>query len=287
MKINAMTEVITLIGSPVKQSFSPNIHNYLLEKYNINSLYNCFDVKKENLQDAINGIKALDIKGANVTIPHKVDVMKYLDSINYNAKLIGAVNTIKNENGNLIGYNTDGKGFVKSIKDNNHQIKNKKVLILGAGGACRSIAVELANEGAKSIEIRNRSEENARLISNLISDNFDVESVYSTKLVEQSDLEECDILINTTPIGMESEECPIDKNIEIHKKILVCDIVYKPHKTELIKWANRENLDVIYGIDMLINQAIEAFYIWTDIKASKKDLEAIKQIYSGGIIEKR
>ena len=113
-------------------------------------------VKEDKLKDCVYGIKGLDIKGCNVTIPHKVNIIKYLDSIDDNAKLIGAVNTIKNKGGILKGYNTDGRGFVKSILDKDYDIKNKKVMIIGAGGACRSIAIEMASQGVRSIEIRNR-----------------------------------------------------------------------------------------------------------------------------------
>lgn len=134
MDINAKTNLLCLIGSPVEHSFSPNIHNYLIKKNNLNMKYMCFNVKSDELENAIKGIKALGIKGCNVTIPHKVEIIKHLDEVDKNALLIGAVNTVKNEGGKLIGYNTDGVGFVKSITDKGYDICNKKVLIIGAGG---------------------------------------------------------------------------------------------------------------------------------------------------------
>lgn len=281
MIINGKTKAICLIGNPVEHSFSPHIHNYLFKKYNQNNKYVCFNVLEENLEEALKGIKALGIQGCNVTIPHKVNVIKYLDEIDYNSVLIGSVNTIKNENGKLKGYNTDGVGFVKSIKDKGFDIKDKNILILGAGGACRSIAVELASQGVKSIEIRNRSEENAKIICNIITSNFNIEAKYSTKKIEYKDLENKDIIINTTPIGMDkdSENCPIDENIEVNHNMLVCDIVYNPHETRFIKWAKCNNLDVVYGIDMLINQAIQGFYIWTGIKVEESN--DLKNILKG------
>lgn len=279
MEINSNTTMICLLGHPIKHSFSPTIHNYLFEKYLKNSIYLCFDVKEEDLNESVLGIKALGIKGCNVTIPHKVNITKYIDSIDENTKLIGAVNTIKNEGGILKGYNTDGRGFVKSILDKGYKIKNKKIMIIGAGGACRSIAIELASMGAKSIEIRNRSLEKAKEIVESINNNFKINVSCSKNSIEKSCLEDIDILINTTPLGMENDLCPINTEIVVNKKILVCDIVYKPNETTFLKWAKTNNLDVIYGIDMLINQALEAFYIWTGINTCIDDFKHIKKLY--------
>lgn len=283
MNINSNTRTVCLLGHPIKHSFSPIIHNYLFKKYFQNNIYVCFDVKEDKLKDCVDGIKALDIKGCNVTIPHKVNIIKYLDSIDDNAKLIGAVNTIKNKGGILKGYNTDGIGFVKSILDKGYTIKNKRVMIIGAGGACRSIAIELASKGVKSIEIRNRSLDRANEIIESVNKNFEIASSCSKKTIGSSCLIDIDILINTTPIGMENDLCPIDTNIAIDKKVLVCDIVYKPKDTVFIKWAKKNNLEVIYGIDMLINQALEAFYIWTNINPCQEDFEHIKRLYEKNI----
>lgn len=283
MNINSNTNTICLLGHPIKHSFSPTIHNYLFEKYSENNIYVCFDVKEDKLKDCVYGIKGLDIKGCNVTIPHKVNIIKYLDSIDDNAKLIGAVNTIKNKGGILKGYNTDGRGFVKSILDKGYDIKNKKVMIIGAGGACRSIAIEMASQGVKSIEIRNRSLDRANEIIDSINKNFNTEANCSKDAIDSSCLMDIDILINTTPIGMESDLCPIDTNIVIDKKLLVCDIVYKPQNTSFLKWAKKNNLEIIYGIDMLINQALEAFYIWTGINPCNEDFKYIKKLYENSI----
>ena len=239
MNINSNTNTMCLLGHPIKHSFSPTIHNYLFETYSENNIYVCFDVKEDKLKDCVYGIKGLDIKGCNVTIPHKVNIIKYLDSIDDNAKLIGAVNTIKNKGGILKGYNTDGRGFVKSILDKGYDIKNKKVMIIGAGGACRSIAIEMASQGVKSIEIRNRSLDRANEIIDSINKNFNTEANCSKDAIDSSCLMDIDILINTTPIGMESDLCPIDTNIVIDKKLLVCDIVYKPQNTAFLKWQRK------------------------------------------------
>ena len=279
MNIDSNTKLIGLLGQPVSHSFSPSIHNYLSQKYKKNNIYMCFEIEKNNLENAVHGIKTFNMKGCNVTIPYKVDIIPYLDKVDANSLLIGAVNTIKNLNNELIGYNTDGIGFIKSLTDEGYDLKDKKVIILGAGGACRSIAVELASKQVSYIEIRNRSKENAKNISNLINTNFLTKSDYNTQSVEENDLKNFDILINTTPIGMESNECPIDININPPKDLLVCDIVYKPHETTLLSWAKKNNLKVVYGINMLINQGLLAYEIWEGIKTSEDDFKEIKNMY--------
>ena len=279
MGTDSETRIFALIGHPVKNSFSPNIHSYLFEKYDVNGAYLCFDVEDKKIYKTIEAMRMLNTGGFNVTIPYKTDVMAGLDEIDINAELIGAVNTVKNENGLLKGYNTDGRGFLKAITDRKISVKNKKALILGCGGACRSIVVEMASAGVKTIDIRNRSIENAQRIKNRLETVFNTNIVYSKNQVSKEDLYEYDFLINTTPIGMESEECPIDESIEISSKILVYDIVYKPHSTNLIKWAKKNNLDVIYGIEMLINQAIGAFEIWTGKKVDLEDVKILRDMF--------
>ena len=290
--INSDTKLIALFGNPIKNSFSPYIHNYLFEKYKINNIYTCFNI--ENIENGIESIKTLCFIGGNITIPHKTDVIKYLDFVDNNSKIIDAVNTIKNENGYLKGYNTDGEGFVKSILDKNHSLKDKNILVIGAGGSSKSICVSLCNHNIKSLKIFNRTLENAQKIKDIIDDKFYIRTCISNKemakiqnkeivkisnkKITEKDLENIDIIINTTSVGMESDECPINKNIKI-KDILVCDIVYKPHETEFIKWAKSNNLDVVYGIDMLINQAFLAFNIWTNIMPDDEDFVYLKNLF--------
>lgn len=139
MIANSETNFICLLGHPVKQSFSPIMHNYLFEKYKQNNVYVCFDVEPKDLGKTVKSIKSMGIEDCNVTIPHKVNIIKYLDYIDYKAKLVGAVNTIKNEGGVLKGYNADGVGFVKSVIENGFTLKEKRVMILGCGGACMEL----------------------------------------------------------------------------------------------------------------------------------------------------
>lgn len=277
MEINGRTKMACLIGHPVEHSFSPYIHNFLAEKYGVDLKYSCFDVEPAKVKEALEGFKALGIIGSNVTIPHKIEVMPYLDEIDKNAAIIGAVNTIKNEAGRLIGYNTDGVGFVKSVIEAGHELKGKHVMVLGAGGASRAVVVELAASGVKAINIRNHTLEKAEALAEKVRKNFPQVKVEAAPLeVSEDDLAGVDFLINTTPLGMSSRKdlMPIDEKIVPPTYLVVCDIVYTPHDTKFLKWATQHDLKVVHGIGMLINQAIHSFHIWTGI-----DVDAYDEVY--------
>lgn len=287
MKINSTTQLATLIGHPVSHSFSPYIHHFLADKYNLNLSYMCFDVEPGSVAEALKGIKALGIIGSNVTIPHKIEVMKTLDSIDKNASIIGAVNTIKNEDGKLIGYNTDGIGFVKSVLDCGHQLEDKNIMILGAGGASRAIAIELASHNVSKISIRNNTLAKAEAIAHAVRTYFSDVVVETGILdVKQEELQNIDFLINTTPLGMSSQKelCPIDEEIIPPLGLVACDIVYTPHDTKFLKWAVNNNLQVVHGIGMLINQALESFSIWTGIQVDAYD-EVFTILKEKGIVK--
>lgn len=280
MKISGTTRLACLLGHPVNHSFSPYIHNYLAEKYELDMRYVGFDVKEDEVENAVKGIRALGIMGSNVTIPHKISVMNYLDEIDENAALIGAVNTIKNENGKLIGYNTDGVGFIKSVKDAGHTLEGKTVMVLGAGGASRAITVELAAAGVAQLIICNHTVSKAQALGDQIKERFKAITIEARPLnVTEEDLQGVDFLINTTPVGMskQKELCPIDETIKPPKGLVVCDIVYTPHDTKLLLWAKANGLEVVHGIGMLINQAIHSFYLWTgkEVTAYEEILELL------------
>lgn len=276
MQVSGTTRLACLLGHPVSHSFSPYIHNYLAEKYGLDMRYVCFDVKEDEVENALKGIKALGIMGSNVTIPHKIKVMDYLDEIDENAALIGAVNTIKNENGKLIGYNTDGVGFIKSVEDAGHTLKGKTAMVLGAGGASRAITVELAAAGVGHLIICNHTLSKAQELARQIKERFGAITIEARSLeITQADLQHVDFLINTTPLGMSKQKdlCPIDESIQPPKELVVCDIVYTPHDTKLLLWAKDNGLEVVHGIGMLINQALHSFYLWTN-----KDVKAYEEI---------
>lgn len=264
LKIDSNTKLYCLIGDPVSKSLSPEIHNYSFSENEINSKYVALNVLKGGLKEAINGIRHLGIEGFNVTIPHKVDIIKHLDDIDEEAKFLGAVNTVKNENGKLIGYNTDGKGFINVLKDKNVDIKNKTVAILGAGGAARAISIMLAKEGIKKIIVFNRTAEKAKAVIEEIAEKFPkVVGSYEKLEMNSSNLKNIDILINCTSVGMypKSDEMPIDPEM-LSSETVVCDIVYKPLETKLLKRAKELGHITIDGLNMLIYQAILSEEIW-------------------------
>ncbi len=272
MQIDSSTKLYCLIGHPISKSLSPEIHNYSFDKNNINAKYLALDVSKEGLKQAVEGIRHLGISGCNVTIPHKVDIMQYLDELDEEAKLLGAVNTVKNENGKLIGYNTDARGFINVLKDKGIEIKNKSIVILGAGGAARAIAIMLAKEGIKEITIFNRTLEKAKVIIDEIKDKFpEVKGVYKTLEDNDLSLKDTEILINCTSVGMypNSDDMPIDPSL-LSKDCIVCDIVYKPLETKLLKSAKDLGQTTIGGLNMLIYQGILSEEIWLDRSIDKE-----------------
>lgn len=265
MEIKGSTNIVGLIGHPVEHSFSPPMHNAAFEKLNMDYAYVAFDVNPCDLESAINGAEALNIKGFNVTIPHKIEVMKYLDEIDEIAQLIGAVNTIDFKN--LKGYNTDGIGAVKAIEEVT-SIKNKNVLIAGAGGASRAISFYIAKYGASNLKILNRNVEKAQKLANDVSNSGLIDNVGSDS-INNMDLSDVDILINTTPVGMHPniDDVPIAQACDMHEDLVVFDAVYNPNETGLLKEAIKADAKLVYGIKMLLYQGAESFEIWTGKKA--------------------
>ena len=273
MNIKASTNIVGLIGHPVKHSFSPPMHNRAFNALNMDYAYLAFDVNPSNLKSAIDGASSLNIKGLNVTIPHKIEVMKYLDEIDEVAALIGAVNTIDFKD--MKGYNTDGIGAVKAIEEVT-TIKNKNVIIAGAGGAARAISFYIAKYNAKSITILNRNIEKADKLADDISGSDLISCVKSDSLSKISDyLGDADILINTTPVGMHPNinDKAIAEAGDMHEDLTVFDAVYNPNETVLIKEALKANANPVYGIKMLLYQGAESFKIWTGREAPVGEME--------------
>lgn len=266
MNINWNTELYCLIGDPIEKSLSPEIHNYIFNINNMNCNYMCFNVEDNNLKQVLDTFKILGIKGFNVTIPHKIHIMKYLDDIDEEAKLLGAVNTVKYVNGKLMGYNTDGAGFVKSLVDSGISIKGKKILILGAGGGSHAVSVKLAQSGVKKIIILNRTIEKSKQLAYNISNKFKNIAVEYDDLKSFSKYTDVDIVVNCTSIGMypDMDEVPVDIST-FSNETVVCDIVYKPIETKFLQSAEANNMEIVSGIDMLINQAILSQKIWFSV----------------------
>ena len=267
MKIKGSTNIVGLIGHPVEHSFSPPMHNAAFEALGMDYAYVAFDVNPNELKSAISGAKSLNIKGFNVTIPHKIGVIEFLDEIDEVAGLIGAVNTIDFKE--MKGYNTDGIGAVKAIEEVT-SIENKNVIVAGAGGASRAISFYIAKYGADTLTVLNRNVEKAQ---NLAGDVLDSGLMNEVKYASISEINEYlsdgDILINTTPVGMHPHVNvdSIATSDDMHEDLVVFDAVYNPNETVLIKEAIKANAKPVYGIKMLLYQGAESFKIWTGVDA--------------------
>ncbi len=257
MKLDAKTKICAIIGNPVEHSLSPATHNAGYETLGLNFAYVAFPVT--DIKNGIEGIRALNILGVSVTVPHKVSVMPFLDEIDKTAKDIGAVNTIVNENGKLIGYNTDSQGAIKALEEKT-TLKNKRVVLIGAGGAARAIAFGLKQKGAHVL-ILNRSREKAKTLADTIGADFG-------DLSRLSEIKNSDILIHATPAGMNphSNESAVPKEF-LHSDVLVFDIVYNPKETKLLQDAKEVGCQIVYGYKMLVHQAVTQFELFTKKKA--------------------
>lgn len=284
-EITGKTKIIGIIGDPVEHSISPQMHNAAYEELDLNCCYVPFHVKKDELEKAVDSLRSLNICGFNVTVPHKENIMKYLDEIDNMAKIIGAVNTVKNNNGRLIGYNTDVVGFMDSLKlDAKFSSFKKKVLLLGAGGVARAISCGLCLSKIAELAITDIDKEKAQALAAHLKKHFDIQikNLFSKKEINDY-LNGCSILINATPIGMAPKigESPIDLSRNFNNTISVYDVVYTPPKTKLLKKAESLHLKTSNGLGMLIRQGAAAFKIFTGIKApydvmKKAALKAVK-----------
>ncbi|WP_407414543.1 shikimate dehydrogenase [Methanobrevibacter sp.] len=267
MNIKGSTNIVGLIGHPVEHSFSPPMHNAAFEALGMDYAYVAFDVNPNDLKSAIEGAKSLNIKGFNVTIPHKIEVMKYLNELDEVASLIGAVNTIDFKN--MKGYNTDGIGAIKAIEEVTG-VKGKNVVVAGAGGASRAISFYLAKYDAESITILNRNVDRAQNLASDVSDSNLIGDVKSDSISEiNTYLNDADILVDTTPLGMDPhiDDEPIARASDMHEDLVVFDAVYNPNETVLIKEAIKAGAKPVYGIKMLLYQGAESFRIWTGVDA--------------------
>lgn len=282
---NGKTKIIGIIGKNIENSLSPLIHNQIILKYSLNFCYLPFKVTENDLSKAIQGIKALSIRGVNITFPYKEKAIEFLDELEESARRIGAVNTIVNNKGFLTGYNTDVIGFKKSLQeDGEFVIKEKKAVILGAGGAARAVVYALLEEEIEEICIFNRTLEKAKKIKqNLLS--FFPKSRISVFLLEEEDLkdkiEKAHLLVNATSLGVPPrvDNTPLPDEKLFHPNLLVYDLIYHPAKTLFLRQAERAGAKIINGLPMLVYQGIESFYLWTGFKPEGKEvLKMIKRI---------
>lgn len=275
-------ELVGVFGYPVDENPTVVVAKTAFEELGIPYRYLTVEVKPENLEAAMKALVAWNMKGIHLTIPHKVEVLKYLDHIADDAKIMGAVNTVYVKDGELYGENTDGKGFIKSLQNVGIEIKGKKVFMLGAGGAARAIAVELANAGAKQLVILNRSEERGSELKELLEKNTKMQ-VEFRKWSETAVIDEdTDILVNTTSIGLypNVDEKPDIDFDSIRPEMTVCDVIPNHPHTQLLKEAEKRGAKTVDGLGMLINQAVESFRLWTGMTANAEKMkEALAKEY--------
>lgn len=271
--IDAQTELYGVIGNPVRHSLSPILHNGAFERLGWNAIYLAFEIK--NLEEALRGIRGLEVKGVSVTIPFKAEVVPFLDEVEGLEKKIGAVNTIVNRGGKLIGYNTDCDGALEALEEKIN-LSGKKIVLLGAGGAARAIGFGLKERDCQLI-IANRSRDRGEALSRELQCHYlPLSSLFRMK---SGDLE-ADVMINATSLGMspQERESPVPKGL-FKEGMMVMDIVYQPLQTKLLREAEEKGCLTINGLEMLVRQGEIKFEIWTgrrpEIRQIKEDLRRV------------
>lgn len=266
MKIDGYTRLAAVVANPIKHSISPFIHNSAFEATNANGVYVAWEVEATDLAETVANIRRYQMYGINLSMPYKEQVIPHLDQLSEEARLIGAVNTVVNREGTLIGYNTDGKGFFKSLPS--FKISGKRMVLLGAGGAAKAILTQAILDGVGQISVFVRSASLEKTRSYLkklqIETGFKVDLFAledSQKL--QDSITQADLLVNATSVGMDGTSQPIPTGIVLPKQLLVADVIYQPFETPFLKWARSQGNHAVNGLGMLLYQAAAAFQLWT------------------------
>ena len=283
MKIDGYTRLAAVVANPIKHSISPFIHNSAFEATNTNGVYLAWEVDAAELAETVANIRRCQMYGINLSMPYKEQVIPYLDQLSEEACLIGAVNTVVNREGTLIGYNTDGKGFFKSLPS--FKISRKRLVLLGAGGAAKAILAQAILDGVSQISVfvRSSSIEKTRpyleKIQNATGFRVDLFALEDIQELQDS-ITKADLLVNATSVGMDGSSQPIPTSIVLPEKLLVADVIYQPFETPFLKWARNQGNQSINGLGMLLYQAAEAFELWTGKEMPTDQIwELLKQKY--------
>lgn len=283
MKIDGYTRLAAVVANPIKHSISPFIHNSAFEATNTNGVYLAWEVDAAELAETVANIRRYQMYGINLSMPYKEQVIPYLDQLSEEACLIGAVNTVVNRKGTLIGYNTDGKGFFKSLPS--FKISRKRMVLLGAGGAAKAILAQAILDGVSQIAVfvRSSSIEKTRpyleKIQNATGFRVDLFALEDVQDLQDS-ITQADLLVNATSVGMDGSSQPIPTSIVLPEKLLVADVIYQPFETQFLKWARNQGNQSINGLGMLLYQAAEAFELWTGKEMPTDQIwELLKQKY--------
>ncbi|MDI1473220.1 shikimate dehydrogenase [Streptococcus taonis] len=283
MKIDGYTRLAAVVANPIKHSISPFIHNQAFEATNTNGVYLAWEVEGTDLAETVANIRRYQMFGINLSMPYKEQVIPYLDQLSEEARLIGAVNTVVNREGTLIGYNTDGKGFFKSLPS--FKISGKRMVLLGAGGAAKAILAQAILDGVSqvSVFVRSASIEKTRPYLEKLqnetgfkADLFALEDVSEL----QARITDSDLLVNATSVGMDGVSLPIPASVLLPEKLLVADVIYQPFETPFLKWARNQGNHAVNGLGMLLYQAAKAFQLWTGKEMPTDQIwELLKQKY--------
>ena len=283
MKIDGYTRLAAVVANPIKHSISPFIHNSAFEATNTNGVYLAWEVDATELAETVANIRRYQMYGINLSMPYKEQVIPYLDQLSEEACLIGAVNTVVNREGTLIGYNTDGKGFFKSLPS--FKISRKRLVLLGAGGAAKAILAQaiLDRVSQISVFVRSSSMEKTRpyleKIQNATGFRVDLFALEDIQELQDS-ITQADLLVNATSVGMDGSSQPIPTSIVLPEKLMVADVIYQPFETPFLKWARNQGNQSINGLGMLLYQAAEAFELWTGKEMPTDQIwELLKQKY--------
>ena len=283
MKINGYTRLAAVVANPIKHSISPFIHNRAFEATHTNGVYLAWEVEATDLAETVANIRRYQMYGINLSMPYKEQVIPYLDRLSEEACLIGAVNTVVNREGTLIGYNTDGKGFFKSLPS--FKISRKRLVLLGAGGAAKAILAQAILDGVSQISVfvRSSSIEKTRPYLEKLQN----ETGFKVDLFALGDVSELqariidsDLLVNATSVGMDGVSLPIPASVVLPEKLLVADVIYQPFETPFLNLARNQGNHAVNGLGMLLYQAAEAFELWTGKEMPTDQIwELLKQKY--------
>ncbi len=269
--IKGCTKVYAIFGHPVSHSLSPRMHNAAFRALNLDSVYVPFDVQPKDFETAARAIRAMGISGVNITIPHKESIIFFLDEISPEANLTGAVNTVKNDDGKLTGYNTDVGGFLRSIREDlGFHPKGSNVAVIGAGGGARAVLTALCMSDASEIYVMNRTSDKAKKLAAEFKKNFKDTQIFAISLDDKEEMERslgsANLLVNATLAGMKGVD-PVEVPLELSQTAVVYDLVYEPRETHLIERAKEMGQRASGGLGMLLYQGAESFKIWTGAEA--------------------
>ena len=285
MDITGHTRLLALFGSPVAHSGSPAMYNYSFKRLGLDYVYVAIDIDKAGLKEAVLAARLYKMRGFNLTMPCKNDVISYIDELSPAAALIGAVNTVVNEDGRLVGYNTDGVGFIKNLEARGVDVKGKKLVVAGAGGAATAIIVQLALDGAGTISIFNKKSQNfdrmletiEKIKKEVLGDDINIYDIEDGSLFTEK-IKEADIFVNATVVGMKPyEDESVIKDLSAFKKgLVVADVVYNPLETRLLREAKEAGCICIDGKGMLLWQGVYAFKLYT---GKEMPIEEVKSMF--------